>query len=82
MYSVEPYPEAAAAIAALPEEAHWEDAVKFLQLMPWRGDPYVASKPDGNMRSLVFGAGGNGMLTYLILEEEQQVHVLRVQWAG
>jgi hypothetical protein len=34
------------------------------------------------MRQLVFGPGGYGMVTYLVLEDEQRVDVLRVQWAG
>lgn len=84
MYSVEPYPEAESAIAALPvgARAGYDDAVKLMGLMPWNGDPYVASNPDGNMRTLVFGPYGNGLITYLILEDHQRVDVLEVQWVG
>jgi hypothetical protein len=32
------------------------------------------------MRELVFGAHGEGAVTYLILEREWEVHVLVVQW--
>lgn len=38
-----------------------------------------STKPDGPMRQLVFGPGGYGMVTYLVLEDEQRVDVLRVQ---
>ncbi len=34
------------------------------------------------MRTLVFGPYGNGIVTYLILEDQQRVDVPRVQWAG
>lgn len=84
MYTVEPYPEVEDAVAALPKVARagYEDAVKVMGLMPWNGTPYVGSKPDGSMRTLVFGPYGNGIVTYLILEDQQRVDVLRVQWAG
>ncbi len=56
MYTVEPYPEPEAAIAALAEAARngYDDAVKVMQLVPWNEQPYVASKPDGSMRQLIF----------------------------
>ena len=84
MYTVEPYPEAEAAIATLAKAARngYDDAVKVMQLVPWNGQPYVASKPDGSMRQLIFGPGGAGLVTYLILEDQQRVDVLQVDWAG
>jgi hypothetical protein len=51
-------------------------------LVPWNGRPYNQDKPDGNMRELVFGPGGSGTVTYLILEDQRRVDVLLVQWAG
>jgi hypothetical protein len=83
VYTVEPYPEAEEAIAALPQAASagYRDAVEVIRLVPWNGRPYVSTKPDGSMRQLVFGQGGYGMVTYLVLEDEQRVDVLRVQWA-
>lgn len=84
MYTVEPYPEAEEAIAALPEAARagYRDAVEVMALVPWNGRSYVCTKPDGPMRQIVFGPGGYGVATYLVLEDEQRVDVLRVQWAG
>ena len=34
------------------------------------------------MRELVFGAQGEGTVTYMVLEREREVHVLVVQWVG
>jgi len=34
------------------------------------------------MRELVFGATGKGTVTYLLLEQQREVHVLLVQWIG
>jgi hypothetical protein len=51
-----------------------------LEVAPWNGAPYNRSKPDGNMRQLVFGASGNGIVTYLILDDQRLVDVLKVQW--
>jgi hypothetical protein len=84
VYTVEPYPEAEEAIAALPQvaRADYRDAVEVIRIVSWNGRPYVSTKPDGPMRQLVFGPGGYGMVTYLVLEDEQRVDVLRVQWAG
>jgi hypothetical protein len=38
--------------------------------------------PDGPMRELMFGPHGVGAVTYLILEQQREVHVLLVQWIG
>lgn len=34
------------------------------------------------MRELVFGAKGEGTVTYLMLDDAREVHILLVQWAG
>lgn len=34
------------------------------------------------MRELMFGAASQGVITYLLLEREREVHVLLVQWLG
>jgi hypothetical protein len=34
------------------------------------------------MRELVFGDRGQGTITYLVLEQQREVHVLVVQWLG
>jgi hypothetical protein len=34
------------------------------------------------MREMVFGANGEGAVTYLILENQRRVDILLVQWVG
>jgi hypothetical protein len=68
-------------IAALPIEAlsHYAQVLGVLELAPWNGVPYNKNKPDGIMRTLLFG-GGRGKVTYLILEDQRRVDVLTVLW--
>ncbi|MGH3888017.1 MAG: hypothetical protein ACRDSZ_15900 [Pseudonocardiaceae bacterium] len=84
MYRVVTYSEALEQIAALPAEAlpFYAEVPGVLELAPSGGRPYNKDKPDGPMRELVFGANGEGMTTYLILEQQREVHVLLVQWVG
>jgi hypothetical protein len=56
------------------------DALSALELVPWNGLPVNGSNPDGPVRQLPFG--GLGMITYLILDDQQRVDLLIVTWAG
>lgn len=38
--------------------------------------------PDGEVRQMVFGPGGKGLVTYLVLEDQRRVDVLLVTWVG
>lgn len=69
---------------ALPTEAlsGYAQVLDVLELAPWNGRPYNEEKPDVPMRELVFGAHGEGTVTYMVLEREREVHVLVVQWVG
>lgn len=69
-------------IAALPREAlaHYAQVLGVLELTPWNGAPYHRANPDGALRHLVFGDQGEGLVTYLVLEEQRRVDVLRVLW--
>lgn len=80
MYEIRPHPDAVEQIAALPGDARasYEDAVKVMSLVPWNGRPINPRNPDGAVRLLVFPGG---MVTYLILEDQQRVDVLTVHWA-
>lgn len=71
-------------LAALPIEAlpGYAEVLDVLDLAPWNGRPYNKEKPDAPMRELVFGAHGEGAVTYMVLEREREVHVLVVQWIG
>jgi hypothetical protein len=84
LYQLRTHEEVRDTIAALPDVAlaGYAEALGVMRLVPWNGAPYVKSKPEGNMRTLTFGPDGTGMVTYLILEDQQWVDVLRVQWLG
>lgn len=84
MYTVDAYSEAQEGIAALPTSAlsDYAEVLDRLRDDPWSGRPYVDAEPVGNVRVLTFGPDSRGLITYLILEDQQRVVVLRVQWAG
>ena len=84
MYTVEPYPEAEAAIVALAEAARngYDDAVKVMQLVPWNGAALRRQQAGRVDAATHICPGGAGLVTYLILEDQQRVDVLQVAWAG
>jgi hypothetical protein len=53
-----------------------------LEVAPWSGDPLIGAKPDGAIRTTVFGPAGEGMITYLILDDQRRVDILDVMWIG
>jgi hypothetical protein len=75
---------AADQVDALPVAAlgYFADAIGVLELVPHNGRPYNEDRPDGPMRELVIGDRGQGTITYLVLEQQREVHVLLVQWLG
>lgn len=81
-YSLDVDPLAEQQIAALPQTAltALTDALTVLELVPWNGLPVNEVNPDGAVRQLPFG--GLGMITYLILDDQQRVDLLIVTWAG
>jgi hypothetical protein len=81
-YSLDIDPLAEQQIAALPQTAltALADALTVLELVPWNGLPVNGINPDGAVRQLPFGT--LGMITYLILEDQQRVDLLIVTWAG
>jgi hypothetical protein len=83
-YEIEVYPNARDQIGALPPGAlaAFAEAMAVLELVPWSGEPHNEKKPDGNMRQVVFGAAGRGLVIYLILEDQRRVDVLEVLWLG
>ncbi len=82
MYRVETDELAEHDIAALPPEAlaSYAEALAVLEVNPWGGNPYRASRPDAAVRTLTFGTGG--MVIYLVLEDQRRVDVLHVLWLG
>jgi hypothetical protein len=71
-------------VAALPFEAlpSYAEALTVLEVAPANGRPYNADYPERPMREWVFGVHGEGTITYLMLDDMREVHVLLVQWAG
>jgi hypothetical protein len=52
----------------------------LLEIGPWSGGPVADNNPDGAGRTLTFGRQHQGMVTYLVLEEQRRVDVLDVLW--
>jgi hypothetical protein len=81
-YSIDVDPLAEQQISALPQPAlnALADAIGVLELAPWNGRPLNDANPGGPVRQLPFG--DLGMITYLILDDQQRVDLLIVTWAG
>ena len=84
MYRIELLPEVQEQVAALPREAltSYAEVLVMLEVAPWSGDPYSREHPDGSTRAVAFGPNGEGLLSYLILEDQRRVALLIVLWAG
>lgn len=82
MYSVETDDAALDQVAALPADAlkFYAELLALLEITPWSGDAYNQQLPDTSMRVHTFGAHDEGMMVYLVLEEQRRVVVLRVLW--
>jgi hypothetical protein len=67
-------------IGALPDEALHPLAELFalLEVAPWSGQPYSRANPTSGMMAHVFGE--RGMATYLVLEDQHVVCLVRVEW--
>lgn len=67
-------------IRALPREAGpaFASLRQALESSPWDGAPYLSEKPESPMRTQIVGTGR--LVTYLILEGQQRVDLLLVQW--
>ncbi|MFE0023289.1 hypothetical protein [Amycolatopsis sp. NPDC059021] len=82
-YSIDIDPDARDQIRALPSDgvAAFAEAMTVLSLVPKRGEPLNADNPEGGMYHLPFG-DGRGLITYLLLTDQDQVHVLLVTWVS
>lgn len=71
-------------VAALPVKAldSYAEVLDVLQLTPWNGQPQHEENPERAVRRWVFGPGKAGQVVYLILEDQQEVHLLLIQWWG
>lgn len=84
MYRLVTHDQAREQVTALPAEALPGSAgtLGVMKLVPCNGRPRNEANPDGPVRQLVFGPGGYGLVTYLIMERDQRVDVLEVPWAS
>jgi hypothetical protein len=84
MYSVEWEQQALDQLSALPPETFpfYAELVTLLQVAPWSGDSYDHQRPDANMRTHTLGEHAEGLVVYLILDDQRRVVVLRVLWAA
>ena len=75
-------PAARAQIRALPPAgtAALAEAFEVLSLVPERGEPINADNPTGGIYQLTFG--GLGLITYLLLADQNRVDVLVVTWVS
>lgn len=80
MYSVDTDPDAQKQVDALPRVAleSYAEARTFLEVTPWEGQSYNRRNPDAPMRTVMFG--GAGLITYLVLDDQRRVDILRVLW--
>jgi hypothetical protein len=71
-------------IEALPAAAGapFAETRVVLEVAPRSGDPLIGAKPDGGIRTMIFGSSGEGMITCLILEDQRRVDILDVVWIG
>ena len=80
MYRLSLDPIAEDQINVLAQEALRPLAELFtlLETAPWSGKPFNPAKPRGNMLTHAFGE--LGLATYLVLEEQREVYLLRIEW--
>lgn len=81
MYWIRPDDEVADQIAALPAKAlePLAEVLALLEVAPEAGLLCNAEKPDG-LRDVLFGPDKEGKLTYLLLVDQREVHLLRLIW--
>jgi hypothetical protein len=73
-------PVAEEQITAVPDEALRPLAELFtlLETTPWSGQPFNPANPRTNILTHTFGE--RGLATYLVLEEQRTVCLLRIEW--
>ncbi|MGI8335993.1 hypothetical protein ACRYCC_39130 [Actinomadura scrupuli] len=80
MYRLILDPVADKQITAVPHEALGPLAELFtlLETAPWSGQPFNPANPRANMLTHTFGE--RGLATYLVLDEQREVCLLRIEW--
>ncbi|MET8381509.1 hypothetical protein ABZV14_00725 [Streptosporangium canum] len=80
MYQITLDPLAEEQIAAIPVEAlrPLAELLTLLEVAPWSGQPYNPANPKANMLTHAFGE--RGLATYVVLDEQREVYLIRVEW--
>ncbi len=80
MYQLSLDPVAEDQISAVPQQALRPLAELFtlLETAPWSGQPFNPGNPRANMLSHEFGEAG--LATYLVIEEQREIYLLRIEW--
>jgi hypothetical protein len=84
VYSVDIDSEVGEQVSALPAAAlpSFAELLVLLEVVPWSGNAYNRKHPDANMRSQTFGTDHEGLVIYLVIEDQRRVSVVRVIWGG
>jgi hypothetical protein len=84
VYSVDIDSEVDEQISALPEAAlpSLAELMVLLEIAPWSGNAYNRKRPDANMRTQTFGTDHEGLVIYLVIEDQRRVSVVRVIWGS
>lgn len=84
MYRVDTDALAEPQVAALPPHAldAYAEMRTLLEVNPWAGDSINRINPEGAVRTLTFGPRREGLVAYLILDEQRRVDILKVLWLG
>ncbi len=84
MYRVETDELAQQQVDALPALAlvAYAELRTLLEVSPWSGDAVNRKNPEAEVRTHTFGPRHQGVVTYLVLEDQRRVDVLQVMWVG
>ncbi|GAA3604461.1 hypothetical protein GCM10022223_20120 [Kineosporia mesophila] len=82
MYAVELLPEMREQLEDLSVSAvaSFTEVLVMLEVGPWSGDSLNRERPENNMRSVAFGPERQGLVVYLILEDQRRVIPLSLTW--
>ncbi|MET9064197.1 hypothetical protein ACWDR1_26640 [Streptosporangium sandarakinum] len=54
------------------------ELLTLLEGAPWSGQPYNPANPKANMLTHAFGE--RGLATYMVLDEQREVYLVRIEW--
>lgn len=60
--------------------APFAEARAVVEIAPWNGDSLNDDYPEAPVRTLTFEPAYQGLLTYLILDDQRRIDLLDVLW--